>query len=79
MLIRDKQLRQRVRVVCKDCINRDCYWPRKDPGVFTPGTGYRHRSDDYLCGTHDIRGCPQAYDDPKAEGADEPARTGEEE
>ena len=51
-----------VNVVDKECKNRECYWPRIDPGVFTPGAGYKERypgcKPEWLCGTREIRGCP---------------------
>lgn len=58
MKIKDKHLKKMVDVSDKDCPKRKCYWPRLDPGYFTQGLGYRHRSDDWLCGTREIHGCP---------------------
>ena len=64
MKIRDKEVKQNVEVWCRDCLKYECYWPRPDPGVFTQGQGYRQRTVKvgWLCGTREIRGCP---DDPK--------------
>ena len=58
MNIKDKHLKKMVDVSDKDCPKRECYWPRLDPGSFTQGVGYRHRSDDWLCGNREIHGCP---------------------
>ena len=58
MKIKDKHLKKMVDVSDKDCPARKCYWPRLDPGSFTQGIGYRHRSDDWLCGTREAHGCP---------------------
>ena len=58
MKIRDKNLKIDVLVSDRDCLKRPCYWPRLDPGSFTQGVGYRHRSNDWLCGTREARGCP---------------------
>ena len=68
MKIRDKELKVLVDVCSKDCPTYRCYWPRPDPGIFTQGQGYRTRvngSRGYLCGTREIRGCP---DDPESTG-----------
>jgi hypothetical protein len=55
----------KVDVSDKECPNRECYWPRPDPGVFTQGVGYRTRypgrKPDWLCGNREIRGCPAKY------------------
>ena len=61
MHIKDKELKQNVFVKCKDCQKFECYWPRPDPGVFTQGVGYRQREGKqiWLCGTREIRGCPE--------------------
>ena len=65
MKIRDKTLKVIVDVCDKSCPNRPCYWPRTDPGVFTPGKGYKTRgnkpSNEYICGTRAIHGCPDEY------------------
>ena len=65
MKIRDKNIKHLVDVCHKDCPNRECYWPRPDPGVFTPGKGYKSRgpkqSSEYICGTRAIHGCPEQY------------------
>ena len=59
MKIKDKNLKIEVSVCCKDCHKYKCYWPRPDPGVFTQGKGYRFRSNNWLCGTREIHGCPK--------------------
>ena len=66
MQVKDKNLKVLVSVSDKDCPNRECYWPRSDPGVFTQGQGYRTRVNskgkiDWLCGNREIRGCPDKY------------------
>ena len=65
MIVRDKELKKYVDVCEKDCLGRPCYWPRPDPGVFTPGKGYKTRgskpSSKYLCGNRAIHGCPDEY------------------
>ncbi|TCT21181.1 hypothetical protein [Thiobaca trueperi] len=61
MKVKDKALRELVNVCEPACLKRPCYWPRPDPGMFTPGQGYRSResgSKGYLCGTREARGCP---------------------
>lgn len=60
MLIKDRQFKVNVDVSDADCLNRKCYWPRPDPGVFTQGQGYRQRAgkQGWLCGNREIRGCP---------------------
>ena len=58
MLIRDRALKKKVDVCDKDCPNKKCYWPRLDPGSFTQGVGYKHRSNNWICGTREIKGCP---------------------
>lgn len=62
MDVKDKELKVYVSVCEKDCPNKECYWPRVDPGVFTQGVGYRTRNpgkkDGWLCGTREIHGCP---------------------
>lgn len=62
MKVKDKTLKVQVDVRDRDCLKRKCYWPRKDPGSFTVGRGYRSRSNDWLCGTREIRGCPKHAD-----------------
>lgn len=62
MKVKDKKLKVMVEVCDKQCPNRSCYWARPDPGVFTQGQGYRQRESGgrgYLCGTREIRGCPE--------------------
>jgi hypothetical protein len=62
MKVIDKELGVAVSVFDLKCLKRECYWPRPDPGVFTPGRGYKTRgnkpSSEYICGTRDIHGCP---------------------
>lgn len=63
MQVRDKQRREWVDVAHKDCPQRECYWPRRDPGVFVPGQGYRVRyprrkEQPWICGRRAIHGCP---------------------
>ena len=63
MKIRDKELKKDIDVRDKECPKRDCYWPRQDPGAFSPGAGYSQRDPHqkkitWICGTRDIRGCP---------------------
>jgi hypothetical protein len=73
MKVQDKDLNKFVDVCDRRWIadNRPCYWPRPDPGVFTPGKGYKSRgnntlntlkhSEEYICGTRAIHGCPDEY------------------
>jgi len=65
MKVRDKALQETVDVCDRDCPSRPCYWPRPDPGHFVQGRGYRHRSNDWLCGTREIHGCPDPLPDPQ--------------
>tara|TARA_Y100000310_G_C20625786_1_gene785797 strand:- start:604 stop:813 length:210 start_codon:yes stop_codon:yes gene_type:complete len=60
MKIRDKKIKEWVHVAFPTCADHYCYWPRKDPGVFTPGQGYRTRGGEaeYICGHNAIHGCP---------------------
>lgn len=58
MLIKDKEMNIQINVLDRECPKRKCYWPRPDPGTFTRGQGYKHRSDDWICGEREIRGCP---------------------
>lgn len=60
MMLLDKKVGVKVFVLDKECQKRSCYWPRPDPGAFTPGVGYRAREgkQQWLCGTREIRGCP---------------------
>jgi hypothetical protein len=54
MEVRDKNLKVDVLVCDRNCPNKDCYWPRPDPGSFTKGVGYKQRSNGsvgWLCGT----------------------------
>jgi hypothetical protein len=61
MIIKDKEIKKNVNVACKECPTYKCYWPRPDPGLFTQGQGYRAATVDrgYICGTREIRGCPE--------------------
>ena len=65
MKVRDKNLKQTVDVSDKECLKRECYWPRPDPGVFTQGVGYRTRypgmKTEWLCGNREIHGCSRKY------------------
>jgi len=65
MKIYDKELKKKVYVFGKECLKRDYYWPRPDPGVFTQGVGYKSRgskvSHEYICGTRAIHGCPDKH------------------
>ena len=65
MKVKDKNINEIVDVRESECLNRPCYWPRPDPGIFTPGCGYRARgqqpSSEYICGNRDIHGCPDVY------------------
>lgn len=61
MKIKDKFIGSVVDVCDKKCLTRQCYWPRPDPGSFTPGVGYKQRASGdkgWLCGTREIHGCP---------------------
>ena len=57
-----KNINKMVNVADIDCLNRKCYWPRPDPGIFTQGFGYRQRNKkpEWLCGTREIHGCPNS-------------------
>jgi hypothetical protein len=65
MKVKDKEINKTVEVCHKECPKRECYWPRPDPGVFTPGKGYKSRgskpSSEYICGHRAIHGCPDKY------------------
>ena len=64
MKVKDKNVGKMVEVCEKECPSRPCYWPRPDPGAFTQGVGYRARSGSsnrWLCGTREIKGCPDGY------------------
>jgi len=62
MQVKDKEYKVLVDVAFKECPTYKCYWPRPNPGVFTPGRGYRHfgdkRDNEWLCGHREIHGCP---------------------
>lgn len=66
MKVYDKEVKKKVDVCDKDCLNRSCYWPRSDPGVFTQGQGYRSRTYDagWMCGNREIHGCPDPLPEP---------------
>lgn len=65
MEVRDRKIKQTVNVCCKECLNRECYWPRPNPGIFIQGKGYSRFGNDmdneYVCGTREIHGCPDKY------------------
>ena len=55
--------KKRVKVDCADeqCKERDCFWARPYPGVFTQGVGYSQTTAHkglWVCGTREVRGCP---------------------
>jgi len=58
MKIKDKRLKKMVDVSEVNCPMYKCYWARPDPGSFTQGQGYKFRSNEWLCGNREIRGCP---------------------
>ena len=58
MKIKDKRFKKMVDVANPECQQYACYWARADPGSFTQGQGYKFRSNDWLCGNREIRGCP---------------------
>lgn len=62
MKIKDREIGRMVDVACKECQKYKCYWPRRNPGSFTSGVGYKsygdNRDNEYLCGNREIRGCP---------------------
>lgn len=58
MQIRDGILKKKIEVSRKECPTFECYWPRLDPGSFTQGIGYTHRSNNWICGRREINGCP---------------------
>jgi len=60
MKIKDKKIKEMVDVAQKECPRYACYWPRPDPGSFTVGVGYRRRDGGWLCGTRELKGCPEA-------------------
>jgi len=66
MKIRDKKLRANVEVADRLCPQRDCYWPRPDPGRFTQGKGYSNAvAGRWLCGTRRSRVTTSELLDPK--------------
>jgi len=58
MFIKGPKSGKQVEVSSSECINYACLWERPDPGTFTQGQGYKFRSNDWLCGNREIRGCP---------------------
>lgn len=68
MKVKVKGYPKPIDVSCKDCPNKSCFWPRSDPGTFVQGRGYRFRSNDWLCGTREIHGCPQEEIDKENKG-----------
>lgn len=64
MKVKDKKFKEMIDVCDVDCLIKKCYWPRPDPGSFTQGVGYSTRNGrdgaarEWLCGTREIRGCP---------------------
>lgn len=62
MEIMDKNMKVKVDVYNKDCLTLKCYWPRRNPGSFSQGRGYRSygdkRDDQWLYGTRNAHGCP---------------------
>jgi hypothetical protein len=61
MKVRDKHLKADVRVREQSCLKKPCYNPRRDPGIFTQGVGYRERpggNGGYECGWREVHGCP---------------------
>ena len=63
MKVKDKDIGQYVDVCHEECPERECYWPRTDPGAFVKGRGYRSRGgeENWLCGNRQIHGCPDKY------------------
>jgi hypothetical protein len=64
MKVRDKELKKDVDVSCKDCLKFECYWARPHPGIFKQGSGYTNTAEmqkryGYICGTREVRGCPE--------------------
>ncbi len=68
MKIKDKNIKELVDMLDKNCPLRSCYWARPDSGVFTQGVGYRTRNEhgkpEWLCGNREIRGCPSPIPPP---------------
>lgn len=62
MIIKDKNLKEKVDVAQKECPTFTCYWPRQNPGSFQVGRGYRSYGDkrdkEWICGHHEIHWCP---------------------
>jgi hypothetical protein len=60
MKVKDKELKEIVDVLNKDCIGKPCYWPRPDPGSFMQGRGYYNTDrKGWVCGTRHAHGCPR--------------------
>lgn len=63
MKIKDKNINKQVEVRCADCHLYTCYWPRPHPGIFNQGAGYTKTAEmqkkyGWICGTREVRGCP---------------------
>ncbi len=62
MKVRDKKIKQTVDVYNKECLGLKCYYPRRNPGSFVQGRGYRsfgdERDNEWICGTRQVHGCP---------------------
>lgn len=58
MKVRDKNVGALVDVFEPACLGKRCYWPRTNPGSFVQGRGYSGATNDWLCGTRQIHGCP---------------------
>ena len=73
MKIRDKLLKKNIDVRCGECQKYKCYWPRPDPGVFTQGQGYKARTvnSGWICGTREVKGCPDNPDQENRPPAEE--------
>jgi len=65
MQVLDTTVGEKVNVYDSHCPRRSCYWARRDPGSFTQGKGYSFRSNNWLCGNREIRGCPTPLPEPE--------------
>lgn len=63
MKVKDKNLKMMVNVYASNCLNKSCYWPRSNPGVFSQGRGYSNATNEMLCGTRHAHGCPSTSDE----------------
>ena len=63
MMVLFKKINAKVDVCCKECLGRECFWARPDPGIFVQGRGYRSREGKrgWICGRRAIHGCPEKY------------------